>query len=668
MSEEHNKDVSNNIIEEDDPLAELARIVAGEISSPEEIEDTAPIEAKAEPDLSAQDDDIPNFDDMLSVEIEPEEVPSLEQSSVDEFQTETISADTADTSTIIDSYEAPSEVEEFDSLEDDLVAVLDVPDSDNNPDIELDTTSVTAPVMDVSEPAQSDASSDIPETTSGFDSLNEPQAHLEEELVANLSNIELEITQPVEDTSIATGFDPLPEDDSPVESTNKLVDDQAELPVTETSSTTSMQLDELIEETVMADLSQSTFEDELNNHLESELIDEISGELEIEEETYEEQFSSTENLNSVDGDLDIQHEPEPLLEDNNAEIVSSQLEDVESFSTPQSTDVAANLEQEMSAAFDNAVERTQNFSDAISNQSGEFDSISDEVEQSVEIDFETAFAEELSIKEQEAAGWDNNDTQTATSDFEEAAIPSSADDVQEETGFSLTEGGIYAGAASAGVAATAVAKAETDHSTEPQNGPSSYVETGEDVADPGHMHEIADDLYEGPAAANENERSGGGMKYAVAALVISLFAGVIVTGYGFLGKSDPSLTAGGSGEVAIIKADAAPFKVKPENPGGRVVSNTDNVTFEKVEGNDVAKVSQEKLVSRTEEPANIDTSAVPTQPIVDTSLTPKSTERITTSDTAEGTEENSGSGSTVVAPRVVQTLTVKPDGTILKTP
>ncbi|MEO1142863.1 MAG: SPOR domain-containing protein, partial [Pseudomonadota bacterium] len=32
------------------------------------------------------------------------------------------------------------------------------------------------------------------------------------------------------------------------------------------------------------------------------------------------------------------------------------------------------------------------------------------------------------------------------------------------------------------------------------------------------------------------------------------------------------------------------------------------------------------------------------------------------------TEENSGSGSTVVAPRVVQTLTVKPDGTILQTP
>ena len=195
------------------------------------------------------------------------------------------------------------------------------------------------------------------------------------------------------------------------------------------------------------------------------------------------------------------------------------------------------------------------------------------------------------------------------------------------------------------------------------------METGEDnVTDPGHMNEIADEFYEGPVAANENERSGGGMKYAVAALVISLFAGVIVTGYGFLGKSDSSLSAGGSGEVAIIKADAAPFKVKPENPGGRVVSNTDNVTFEKVEGNDVAKVSQEKLVSKTEEPANIDTSAIPTQPVVDTSLTPKSTERIASTDTSEENNDNSASGSTVVAPRVVQTLTVKPDGTILQTP
>ena len=687
MSEEHNKDVSNNIIEEDDPLAELARIVAGEISSPDEIEDSTPTEVQTEPEMtsqdaaptsSAQDDETPNFDDMLSVEIEPEEETSSEQEGSNELQMDTVVSDAAEASLTTENPEPSVEAEEFDSLEDDLVAALDVPDQDVDEnveaiaDVEPATVAHTQDTLEVNEPTQYEAPSEIEDETSGFDGLEETEAHLEEQLVANLGNIELEINQAVEDTSIATGFDPLPEDDNTVQDTTEFVEDAAELPVAEESSTTSMQLDELIEETVMADLSQSTFEDELSNHLENEFVSEPAVEPEIEEEVFEEQFSTTstaEDLDRIGEALEIQHEPEPLLEDSGADVEPAQLEEIQELSTIHEDDAASDLEQEMSAAFDNAVEHTQSFSDVISEQSEGFSSIPDEAEQTVEIDFETAFAEELSIKEQEAAGWDNNDTQAAASDFEEAAIPALDEDANEESEFSLTEGGIYAGAAAAGVAAAALAKSETVQSAETQDDTSSYLEAGEDNdADPGHMHEIADELYESPVAANENERSGGGMKYAVAALVISLFAGVIVTGYGFLGKSDPSQSAGGTGEVAIIKADAAPFKIKPENPGGRVVSNTDNVTFEKVEGNDVAKVSQEKLVSKTEEPANIDTSAIPTQPSVDTSLTPKSTERITSTDTSEKNNENSGTSSTVVAPRVVQTLTVKPDGTILQTP
>ena len=414
MSEEHNKDVSNNIIEEDDPLAELARIVAGEISSPEEIEDSTPTEAQAEPDLSAQDDDIPNFDDMLSVELEPEEVPPLEQPSVKALPTETISVNTADASTIPDTFEAPAEVQEFDSLEDDLVAVLDVPEGDDVSDLEINPAAVTEPVQDVSETSQFDAPSEIQEDeTTGFDSLEETQDQLEEELVANLSNIELEITQPVEETSIAAGFDPLTEDNSAVEEAGEFMEEATEIPVAEAAPTTSMQLDELIEETVMADLSQSTFEDELSSHLESELVDEPTGELEIEEEVFEEQFAATstsEDLERMGEALDIQHEPEPLLEDNNVEMASAPLEEAQEYSAPQETGMAADLEQEMSAAFDNAVEHTQNFSNAISEETDAFSSRSEDAQQSVEIDFETAFAEELSIKEREAAGWNNSDT------------------------------------------------------------------------------------------------------------------------------------------------------------------------------------------------------------------------------------------------------------------
>ncbi|TIX97059.1 MAG: hypothetical protein E5V18_26740, partial [Mesorhizobium sp.] len=64
--------------------------------------------------------------------------------------------------------------------------------------------------------------------------------------------------------------------------------------------------------------------------------------------------------------------------------------------------------------------------------------------------------------------------------------------------------------------------------------------------------------------------------------------------------------AGGTDAPVIVKADNAPIKVRPENPGGTVVPNQDNKVYDAVAkgGAKPAEPVQEKLVTNTEEPVD----------------------------------------------------------------
>ena len=311
--------------------------------------------------------------------------------------------------------------------------------------------------------------------------------------------------------------------------------------------------------------------------------------------------------------------PAPTPEEGQLPVSSSEEELLNELETSQPPQAA--IEEDLGAAFATEVEQMleQAPAEVMEEQSLP-------VEQSAaeeEIDFESAFAEELQVASiPQAEGWDENATEEANAAF----------------------------VAAAGVAATP--------DTQPRDVPFDH--------DPGHAGSIEEIAAVEGAPLGANDNNVGGKKYAIAALVIALFAGAIAAGYGFLGGGEGNQLAAGTPE--LIKADAEPVKVKPEEPSGTVVANQDNVSYKGADGEDTGKVSQELLVSQTEEPAVIETPKLPAaEPGIQVSdLTSKSDERLAPDDSAEATPTRQPNST--VQPKVVQTVVVKPDGTILNKP
>lgn len=141
-----------------------------------------------------------------------------------------------------------------------------------------------------------------------------------------------------------------------------------------------------------------------------------------------------------------------------------------------------------------------------------------------------------------------------------------------------------------------------------------------------------------------------------------LFIAAIVGGLALIGGIGAVAMSFGSssvGEPALVKADAEPVKVRPENPGGTTVPNQDNTVYDTVSRSGSNEVpTQERLVSSTEEPMEL---PQPNDEEVDdiASIT-KSEERVEPS--AAGAEANPE--TVAVAPRKVRTMVVKPDGTL----
>ena len=242
------------------------------------------------------------------------------------------------------------------------------------------------------------------------------------------------------------------------------------------------------------------------------------------------------------------------------------------------------------------------------------------VQADLEMDFEAAFAQELEgVEVPETQGWSETET-TETTETTEAGA-----------------------AFTAAVTSDAISQ-ESVH---------NEVNLDAMEYDPGHVGSV-DEITAVEASAAVANDNGGGKKYAVAALVIALFAGAIAAGYGFLGGENSTVA---SGTPEIIKADADPVKVKPEDPGGLVPENQDNASYGDLGGENNVAVSQETLNSQTEEPIILNTG--------NTSEPVKSDDRLTASEDS-GATPNAASSS--VLPKVVQTVTVKPDGTIITKP
>lgn len=162
-------------------------------------------------------------------------------------------------------------------------------------------------------------------------------------------------------------------------------------------------------------------------------------------------------------------------------------------------------------------------------------------------------------------------------------------------------------------------------------------------------------------------------------LIAAVVAGVAVVGG--IGAFALSPGGGRDGAPVLVKADDAPIKVKPENPGGTVVPNQDNKVYEAVaKGIKPAAPEQQKLVANTQEPVNVNTAA-PQNRVVD--LSPDDTDDVATTGTATdaaaptaksedriqpSTDQTAAADTNqdvaLVTPRKVRTMIVKPDGTL----
>ncbi|WP_353829968.1 SPOR domain-containing protein, partial [Mesorhizobium sp.] len=148
---------------------------------------------------------------------------------------------------------------------------------------------------------------------------------------------------------------------------------------------------------------------------------------------------------------------------------------------------------------------------------------------------------------------------------------------------------------------------------------------------------------------------------------------------------------GGTDAPVIVKADNAPIKVRPENPGGTVVPNQDNKVYDAVAkgGARPAEPVQEKLVTNTEEPVDVAAKEPPQSRVVD--LSPDDIDTAEAADAAGGTQAAGNADAAApapksedriaqvlqeaeqgiepdvvaVAPRKVRTMVVKSDGSLV---
>ncbi|UUP19314.1 SPOR domain-containing protein [Nitratireductor thuwali] len=178
-----------------------------------------------------------------------------------------------------------------------------------------------------------------------------------------------------------------------------------------------------------------------------------------------------------------------------------------------------------------------------------------------------------------------------------------------------------------------------------------------------------------PTPGAEPPPASGGSRFGSRGiLVAALLGGVVLAGgvgvYAFGGGD------GGSGEPVLIKADNAPIKVKPENPGGTTIPNQDNAVYKRVSGDSSdIEPAQKALVTTTEEPMDIAPKAAgvsdagspslvaATATAEDTDASAKSDDRLVGDET--GADPASGAQEIVaLAPRRVRSLVVRPDGTM----
>ncbi len=193
-----------------------------------------------------------------------------------------------------------------------------------------------------------------------------------------------------------------------------------------------------------------------------------------------------------------------------------------------------------------------------------------------------------------------------------------------------------------------------------------------------------------PAAAGDQAQPmilGPGMSYAgveqparrlprklIAGVALAVIAMAGVAGaYSYFFDADG---AGGSTGPRVIAADKEPIKIVPENPGGKTVPNQDKAVYDRVAGNAAETPKQDSLLSSTEDPVDVvqrtlspenlpleggaDVAANMPTPVGETEDT-----RLLSSEGAREGGTSQAEATPAVSPRKVRTMIVKSDGTLV---
>lgn len=174
-------------------------------------------------------------------------------------------------------------------------------------------------------------------------------------------------------------------------------------------------------------------------------------------------------------------------------------------------------------------------------------------------------------------------------------------------------------------------------------------------------------------AARRPARSFRGIATA-AALIAVLGLGAYGV-YGWVRHGSPISSF--SGEPRVITADADPIKVAPENPGGTVVPNQDKAVYDRVAGDGATAPKQKQLVSSNEQPVDVvQKTLIPeavspddgsADQVTPTPVGETQDPRLLPSQNGDNADMASNDDGQVpsVSPRKVRTMIVKPDGSLV---
>jgi hypothetical protein len=193
----------------------------------------------------------------------------------------------------------------------------------------------------------------------------------------------------------------------------------------------------------------------------------------------------------------------------------------------------------------------------------------------------------------------------------------------------------------------------------------------DDVFDP------VSDAYGSPESAFDTEsfsplppRRSRKKLVTVGALVVAAVVGTAGT---LAWRNGTGRFAGNSGAPPIIKADNAPLKVAPENPGGMEIPNQNRQIYERA-----TPESQTRVVDQREQPIDVReaarslpaappaSNAAPASPAPAESTPPA--QDVAASDPGRRPPRSNALAGALGEPRRVRTVSVRPDGTLFDAP